>query len=64
MAVDGSGTSEAALAAAVTLARVLSGRLRVLHVVDPPSDYPDVMYGRVSGDREELREAWHTAGRK
>ena len=64
MAVDGSGTSEAALAAAVTLARALSGRLRVLHVVDPPSDYPDVMYGRVSGDREELREAWHTAGQE
>jgi nucleotide-binding universal stress UspA family protein len=64
VAVDGSSTSEAALAAAVALSRALSGRLRVLHVVDSPYDYPDVMYGRVPGDREELGEAWHKAGQE
>lgn len=64
VAVDGSSTSDAALAAAVALARAPSGRLRVLHVVDSPHDYPDVMYGRVPGDREELREAWHKAGQE
>lgn len=64
MAVDGSSASEATLAAAVALARALSGRLRVLHVVDSPYDFPDVMYGRVPGDREELRQAWHTAGQE
>ena len=64
VAVDGSSTSEAALAAAVALTRALSGRLRVLHVVDSPYDYPDVMYGRVPGDREELGEAWHKAGQE
>ena len=64
VAVDGSSTSDAALAAAVALARALSGCLRVLHVVDSPYDYPDVMYGRVPGDREELQETWHKAGQE
>ncbi len=50
VAVDGSGTSNAALGEALELARVQQARLRLLHVVDSPYAYPDVMYGHVAGD--------------
>src|SRR6516162_8576255 len=64
VAVDGSSTSEEALVSAARLARALSARLRIMHVTDSPYDYPDVMYGHVPGDVEELREAWHKAGQE
>ena len=66
VAVDGSNTSVAVLAAAVALARALSGRLAgsftwsILHMtIRTPCD------GRVPGDREELRARHGTRpGRK
>src|SRR5262250_2402595 len=64
VAVDGSSTSEAALVSAARLARALSASLRIIHVTDSPYDYPDVMYGHVPGDLEELHEAWHKAGQE
>jgi len=64
VAVDGSSTSEEALVSAARLARALSARLRIMHVTDSPYDYPDVMYGHVPGDVEELHEAWHKAGQE
>ena len=64
VAVDGSSTSEEALVSAARLARALSARLRIMHVTDSPYDYPDVMYGHVPGDVEELRDAWHKAGQE
>jgi nucleotide-binding universal stress UspA family protein len=63
VAVDGGTGSDAALAAAVELARAVSARLAVLHVVESPYDYPDVMYGHVPGDIGSLRDARHEAGR-
>lgn len=62
LAVDGSSTSEAALAEALALARDAHARLRVVHVVDSPYDYPDVMYGHVAGDLDDLRQAWRKVG--
>src|SRR5215470_15051450 len=64
VAVDGSSTSEAALVSAARLACALSAHLRIMHVTDSPYDYPDVMYGHVPGDLEELHEAWHKAGQE
>jgi len=62
LAVDGSSTSDAALREALALARSTQARLRVVHVIDSPYDYPDVMFGHVAGDLEDLRGAWQTAG--
>jgi len=62
LAVDGSSTSNAAIREALELARDREVRLRVVHVIDSPYDYPDVMYGHVQGDLEELRQAWQKAG--
>ncbi len=62
LAVDGSSTSDAALREALALARDAHARLRVVHVIDSPYDYPDVMYGHVTGDLEDLRQAWQKAG--
>ena len=59
--VDGSRTSEAALGEALDLA----GRgvqLRVVHVVDSPYNYPDALYGQVTGDMEPVRREWREAG--
>ncbi len=64
LAVDGSSTSSAALRAALELARSGQARLRAAHVIDSPYDYPDVMYGHVAGDLEELRQAWRRAGQE
>jgi nucleotide-binding universal stress UspA family protein len=62
VAVDGTSASSAALAAAVELARPLGAALRLVHVVDMPSGHLNAMQGRVSGDLEESRQAWHRAG--
>jgi nucleotide-binding universal stress UspA family protein len=62
VAVDGSSTSSAALGEAIGLAKGGQATLRLLHVVDSPYAYPDVMYGHVAGDLEELRRAWRKAG--
>jgi nucleotide-binding universal stress UspA family protein len=62
VAVDGSSTSDTALTEALELVRGQPAALRLLHVVDSPDAYPDVMFGHIAGDLEELREAWHKAG--
>lgn len=62
VAVDGSSTSSAALGEALELAKSCQAKLRLLHVVDSPYAYPDVMYGHVAGDLEELRRAFRKAG--
>ncbi len=64
VAVDGSSTSNAALEEAIRLVREPSTVLRVVHVIDSPYSYPDVMYGRVPGDLEEVQAAWHRAGQE
>jgi nucleotide-binding universal stress UspA family protein len=61
VAVDGSRTSEAALGEALDLAGG-GGQLRVVHVVDSPYNYPDALYGQVTGDLEPVRRAWREAG--
>jgi nucleotide-binding universal stress UspA family protein len=62
LAVDGSSTSESALREALGLARHADARLRVVHVIDSAYDYPDVMFGHVAGDLEDLQQAWQKAG--
>lgn len=62
VAVDGSSTSDAALREALALARDAQARLRIVHVIDSPYDYPDVMFGHVAGDLEDLQQAWQKAG--
>ena len=62
LAVDGSSTSNAALRHAAGLVSDARARLRVVHVVDSPYDYPDVMFGHVAGDLDDLRAAWQKAG--
>jgi nucleotide-binding universal stress UspA family protein len=34
----------------------------VVHVVDSPYNYPDALYGQVTGDLEPVRRAWREAG--
>jgi nucleotide-binding universal stress UspA family protein len=62
LAVDGSSTSDAALREALALARHAQARLRIVHVIDSPYDYPDVMFGHVAGDLEDLQQAWQKVG--
>jgi len=62
LAVDGSSTSDAALREALALARHTHARVRIVHVIDSPYDYPDVMFGHVAGDLEDLQHAWQKAG--
>jgi nucleotide-binding universal stress UspA family protein len=62
LAVDGSSTSDAALREALALARDARARLRIVHVIDSPYDYPDVMFGHVAGDLEDLQQAWQKTG--
>ncbi|HXJ81328.1 MAG TPA: universal stress protein [Candidatus Methylomirabilis sp.] len=64
LAVDGSSPSDAALREALALARGTQARLRVVHVIDSPYDYPDVMFGHVAGDLEDLQQAWQKVGRE
>jgi nucleotide-binding universal stress UspA family protein len=64
VAVDGSSTSDAALQQALELGREGQARLRVVHVIDSPYDYPDALYGFVPGDLVELRQAWQKLGRE
>ncbi len=60
--VDGSSTADAALREALELARDAHGRVRIVHVIDSPYDYPDVMFVHVAGDMEDLRQAWQKTG--
>ena len=62
VAVDGSGASNTALKDALELAGVHQARVRVVHVVDSPYTYPDILYGRVTVDLEAVRQAWRQAG--
>jgi nucleotide-binding universal stress UspA family protein len=64
VAVDGSRSSDAALEQALELGREGRARLRVVHVIDSPYDYPDGLYGFVPGDLEELRQGWQKLGRE
>jgi nucleotide-binding universal stress UspA family protein len=64
VAVDGSSTAAAALREALDLARDTHGHVRIVHVIDSPYDYPDVMFVHVAGDMEDLREAWQKTGRE
>ncbi len=57
VAVDGSRTSEAALGEALDLAG-RGAQLRAVHVVDSPYNYPDALYGQVTGDLEPVRREW------
>lgn len=63
VAVDGSRASEAALEEAVAIARERGGALRVIHVVDSPYAYPEVLYGPTLG-LAELERAWRDAGQR
>ncbi len=62
VALDGSSTSEAALAQVLDLVQARPPALRLLHVVDLPYAFPDVVVGHMSAYSEQLREAWHKAG--
>ena len=59
--VDGSRTSEAALGEALDLAGG-GAHLRVMHVVDSSYNYPNALYGQVTGHLEAVRRAWREAG--
>jgi nucleotide-binding universal stress UspA family protein len=62
--VDGSAASDSALTEALELARSHGAQVRIVHVVDSPYSYPDVLYGQVPPDLEALRRAWREAGQK
>ena len=64
VAVDGSGMSNAALEEALQLARERRAKVRIVHVVDSPYTYPDVLYGQFSADLDAVRKAWREAGQK
>ena len=64
VAVNGSSTADAALREALDLARDTHGHLRIVHVIDSPYDYPDVMFVHVAGDMEDLREACRRRGER
>jgi nucleotide-binding universal stress UspA family protein len=64
VAVDGSETSNAALQKAVGLASTQQARLRVVHVIDSPYTYPDVLYGQVAVDLDSVRRDWREAGQR
>ncbi len=64
VAVDGSSTSSLALKEALELAKQHQAQVRIVHVVDSPYTYPDVLYGQVSADLEAVRQAWRQAGQK
>ena len=61
VAVDGSRTSEVALGEALDLAG-RGAQLRAVHVVGSPYNYPDALYGQVTGDLEPVRREWREAG--
>ena len=64
VAVDGSAMSNAALKEAIELARERQAKVRIVHVVDSPYAYPDVLYGQFAADLEVVRNAWREAGQK
>lgn len=64
VAVDGSAMSNAALEEALQLARERKAKVRIVHAVDSPYTYPDILYGEFSVDLEVVRKAWREAGQK
>lgn len=62
VAVDGSTPGQAALEAAMRVARRDGARLRVLHVVEWPEAWPEAAYDRVLLDLEAMRRAHLEAG--
>jgi nucleotide-binding universal stress UspA family protein len=64
VAVDGSSTSDAALKEALGLAKQGDEAVRIVHVTDSPYSYPDIMYGHIPGDLEEVHRAWRKAGQE
>lgn len=62
VAVDEGGGLEPVMRQAVELGREGQARLLVVHVIDSPYDYIDVMYGHVPGDLDDLARAWRRAG--
>lgn len=62
--VDGSTASLGALQEAIDLARDGRAELRIIHVVESPYTYPDVLYGQGSVDLEALRQTWRHAGQR
>ena len=64
VAVDGSETSDAALQQALEVARTDQARVRIVHVIDSPYDYPSALYGFLAEDLEGLRQAWQKLGRE
>ena len=62
VAIDGSHTSTLALTEALKLAEKPETRMRLVHVVDSPYTYSEVMYGEVGVDVEALRRSWRQMG--
>jgi nucleotide-binding universal stress UspA family protein len=62
VAVDGSSTSNATLEEAIRLAREWRAALRIVHVIDSPYSYPEVLYGEVAAELETMWQAWRHAG--
>ncbi len=62
VAVDGSSASKATLEEAIRLAGDWSAALRIVHVIDSPRSYPEVLYGEVAAELETLWQAWRHAG--
>lgn len=62
VAVDGSSTSNATLEEAIRLAGEWHAALRIVHVIDSPCSYPEVLYGEVAAELETMWQAWRHAG--
>jgi nucleotide-binding universal stress UspA family protein len=64
VAVDGSPASDAALEKAVALSGQTRAALRIVHVVESPYAYPDLLSGEAMVDLSGLGQAWRDAGRR